>query len=160
MTDELERLLEQLTPEDAVYEPNSGRRIMAGHVSNLYAGAIDSATCATQLRKLATLAAEGADLELEGMATTFADLLDLGERPTLVLPELGLQVAPTPAHEVNYGPGDAGVIAEADAAELNKLALEEAAAPRVVVELEQLTPTQVAEAGEPAPAPELEEPPA
>lgn len=156
----LEQSLEQLKPETTMYEPNSGRRIMAGHVSNLYGGAIDPATCALQLRKLATLAAEGADVELETMATTFAELLEVGERPTLVLPELGLQIAPDPAHEVNYGPGDAGVLAEADAAELNKKALEEAAAPRAAAEPEQLTPTQVAEVGAPAPAPVLEEPPA
>lgn len=154
MIDELERILEQLNTRGTMYEPSSARRIMFGHMSNMYAGAIDATTCALQLRKLGTLGADGADLELETMANTLAQLVENGERPTLVLPELGLQVGPPDTDGVTYGPGDAGIVTEAEALErINE-------EPPTVEPAEQLTETQVAEAGKPAPAPTLEEPPA
>jgi hypothetical protein len=153
----IERLLENLNPEDAMYDQHTARRIMAGHVSNLYRGLIDAPTCAIQLRKLGGLAQDGADVELAAMCEQFAGLLDQGDRPTLVLPELGLQVAPDPAHEVSYGPGGGGVVAEANAAELNKEALE-AAAP-ATDPAPQLSPTSVVESDSgPAPAPAVGEP--
>lgn len=152
----LEAYLELLNPEDCVYEPNSARRIMCGHLSNHYAGAIDVATAAVQLRALGELGAAGADLELSGMCEALAKELEEGKRPTLVMPQLGIQVAPAPEQEVSYSGRDPLVLSEDQVAEQNARALEEAQAPREP--LEQLTPTQVAEAGAPAPEPRPEEP--
>lgn len=143
-----------------MYEPNAARRIMAGHLTNLYAGTIDRAGAERYVRKLGEYAAENADVECGLMCKALADELAAGKSPTLVLPGLGLQVAPDPDHEIDYGPADGGVVLEDDAAErrADAEAAAIAAASSAPPEPLQLTETQVAEAGKPAPLPpELEE---
>ncbi|MGE0161066.1 MAG: hypothetical protein AB7T31_16845 [Gemmatimonadales bacterium] len=132
------------------YDYHAARRIMAGHLGNLYGGLIDLPTAGRHLTKLAAYAGECADVELEGMTLELVRQLEAGERPTLILPSLTLQVAPDPEHEVNLGPGDDAVLDEV-MAEAMRAAAE--AAPEPTLNPEQLTPTQIAEAGAPAPDP-------
>lgn len=99
-----------------MHDRNAARRVLAGHLTNLYAGVIDAEACVRNVRKLSTYGGEQADVELEGMAAELADELEAGGRPTLVLPELGLQVAPDPDAEVEWAGRDGPkVVPEADA---------------------------------------------
>ncbi|MGE0347398.1 MAG: hypothetical protein AB7N73_15040 [Gemmatimonadales bacterium] len=95
-----------------MYDQGAARRILAGHLRNVYAGTVPLDVGIAHVRKLGTYAGECADVELETMAAELANLLERGDRPTLVLPELAVQVAPDPASEVSYAMQDGELVLE------------------------------------------------
>lgn len=80
------------------YNRLTARRMLAGHLGNLYAAAVTLAAFQRDVHQLAGFAGEHEDLELESMARELVEQVSdpVTPMPTLVLPELGITVAPGP----------------------------------------------------------------
>lgn len=94
--------------------PTAGRRILAGNLSNYYAGVTDSEQCLAALSDLADFADREGDAELHSMCARVWGELHDGGSPSLEFP--GYEIDPVAVPEgdaVLYDPED---FAEAEAA--------------------------------------------
>ena len=98
------------------HDKNAARRILAGHLSNLYDGTIDLETAVRNLEALAAYGTETGDGELAAMTAELVSQLEEGLEPALVFPELGISVglATTPEADAALELAEEVVAAVAD----------------------------------------------
>lgn len=79
-----------------MYDAAAARRIIAGHVSNLYTGLITREAAARNLDALADHCSVCADPEAAMACDNLSAQISAGESPTVTFPKLEISVAPDP----------------------------------------------------------------